>query len=183
MNKTKNAKNKGITLIALIITIIVMLILVTVSITMAVKGGLFNYAKDAATQTNTKMEEENKLATGIVNVEGKGEMDINAIVKEYTKTKKLIHFTIHGWWDDMMHDLMCTAVEGMTWEEWYESEYSDNIDGLDKDLMEFYEVEDIEDPDYGEFYLYINGCGVSIDEAVYDTIDTEIVDGATYCLI
>ena len=38
-------KKKGITLIALIITIIVMLILVAVTINMAVNGGLFGYAK------------------------------------------------------------------------------------------------------------------------------------------
>ena len=39
-------KEKGITLIALIITIIVMLILVAVTISVALNGGLFNNAKD-----------------------------------------------------------------------------------------------------------------------------------------
>ena len=39
--------HKGITLIALVITIIIMLILVGVTITIAIKGGLFNYAKEA----------------------------------------------------------------------------------------------------------------------------------------
>lgn len=45
-------KNQGITLIALIITIIVMLILVAVTITIAVNGGLFNYAREAGVKTN-----------------------------------------------------------------------------------------------------------------------------------
>ena len=44
-------EQKGITLVALVITIIVMLILVGVSITVALNGGLFNTAKDAANNT------------------------------------------------------------------------------------------------------------------------------------
>ena len=53
--------NKGITLIALVITIIVMLILVAVTITMAVNGGLFGYAGNAAKQTNEEMAKESEL--------------------------------------------------------------------------------------------------------------------------
>ena len=44
-------QNKGITLIALIITIIVMLILVSVTINMALNGGLFGHAGNAAKGT------------------------------------------------------------------------------------------------------------------------------------
>lgn len=40
---------KGITLVALVITIIVMLILVGVSVTVAINGGLFGKAKEAKT--------------------------------------------------------------------------------------------------------------------------------------
>lgn len=61
---------KGITLIALVITIIVMLILVGVSITMAVQGGLFGYAGNAARETNDAMIEENELGSGKANVAG-----------------------------------------------------------------------------------------------------------------
>ena len=43
--------HRGITLIALVITIIVMLILAAVSITMAVNGGLFDYAQKASQKT------------------------------------------------------------------------------------------------------------------------------------
>ena len=50
-------KNKGITLIALIITIIVMLILVAVAIDVAIDGKLFDTAKDAVDKTNDKVGE------------------------------------------------------------------------------------------------------------------------------
>ena len=56
-------KNQGITLIALVITIIVMLILVGVTITMAVNGGLFEYAKKAAGETEVKKEAEKDYTT------------------------------------------------------------------------------------------------------------------------
>ena len=52
--KTKN----GITLIALIITIIVMLILVGVTVTVAINGGLFSSAKEAAKGTEIGREKE-----------------------------------------------------------------------------------------------------------------------------
>ena len=51
-------QNKGITLIALIITIIIMMILVAVSVTVALNGGLFDTAKKAGSQTQLKAEEE-----------------------------------------------------------------------------------------------------------------------------
>ena len=47
--------NKGITLIALIITIIVLLILVAVTIAFTLEGGLFNRSKDAAKDTEMHM--------------------------------------------------------------------------------------------------------------------------------
>ena len=57
---------KGITLVALVITIIVMLILVGVSITVAMQGGLFDTARNAATGTNEAAAAENKLSEGKV---------------------------------------------------------------------------------------------------------------------
>ena len=76
----KNIKNqKGITLIALVITIIVMLILVSVTITMAVNGGLFGYAKNAAVETNTQLEAEKDLA----NVPAG--QDYNFLIDKYTE--------------------------------------------------------------------------------------------------
>jgi len=78
---------KGITLIALVITIIVMLILVGVTITMAVNGGLFDYAGKAAGDTNNAIKAEGELGSGLVDVDGTTETEINNIVNHYiTKT-------------------------------------------------------------------------------------------------
>ena len=64
----KNSKEKGITLIALIITIIVMLILVLVSIQIAINTGLFDAAGKATQKTNIAKDQEQELASGdIVN--------------------------------------------------------------------------------------------------------------------
>lgn len=77
--KNKNLSNKnGITLIALIITIIVMLILVAVTISMAVNGGLFGYAGNAARQTEEEKNKEMKLA----NVEGN--LTTDQLISYYT---------------------------------------------------------------------------------------------------
>ena len=59
-SKIKNyfIMSKGITLIALIITIIVMLILAAVSINIAVNGGLFNYAGKASLDYRMAQEQE-----------------------------------------------------------------------------------------------------------------------------
>ena len=46
---------KGITLVALVITIIVMLILVGVSVTVALNGGLFTTAETAKDKTNNAL--------------------------------------------------------------------------------------------------------------------------------
>ena len=53
--------DKGITLIALVITIVIMLILASVSINMAVHGGLFSYAGRAASETNEAMNQEKAM--------------------------------------------------------------------------------------------------------------------------
>lgn len=63
-------EQKGITLVALVITIIVMLILVGVSITVALKGGLFTSAKDAANNTKEARNAELNLSDGKVVVDG-----------------------------------------------------------------------------------------------------------------
>lgn len=80
-------EQKGITLIALVITIIVMLILVAVTITMAINGGLFEKAGDAAGKTNNALTDEQGIANGTVSVNGVNggaQSDINSIVDHYT---------------------------------------------------------------------------------------------------
>ncbi len=63
--------NRGITLIALVITIIVMLILVAVTITMAINGGLFEHAGQAVEDTQNEIDKEQQLASGKVEIDGK----------------------------------------------------------------------------------------------------------------
>ena len=59
---------KGITLIALIITIIVMLILVGVSVSVALNTGLFKAAQGAAKNTEAERLNETKLSSGKVTI-------------------------------------------------------------------------------------------------------------------
>lgn len=70
-------EQKGITLVALVITIIVMIILVGVSITVALKGGLFEAATNAVGDTANARNAELNLSDGqvIVNNEVKNVMD------------------------------------------------------------------------------------------------------------
>jgi len=71
--KQNPTSQKGITLIALIITIIVMLILVGVSVTVALDGGLFSTAKNATGKTQLELEKEQllELAMGAIGDNGK----------------------------------------------------------------------------------------------------------------
>ncbi len=73
-------EQKGITLVALVITIIVMLILVGVSVTVALQGGLFETAKTAASGTNSEREAETNLSSGQVNVDGTVYNNLNEYV-------------------------------------------------------------------------------------------------------
>lgn len=61
-------EQKGITLVALVITIIVMLILVGVSISVVLNEGLFDNAKDAASNTAVERNKEYNLSSGKVTV-------------------------------------------------------------------------------------------------------------------
>lgn len=66
--------NKGITLIALVITIIVMLILLGVTIKVAQDGSLFKHAANATSKTKQAATEENAILDG--NIRGKSIEDI-----------------------------------------------------------------------------------------------------------
>ena len=72
-------KEKGITLIALIITIIVMLILVGVSVTVALNGGLFTKAKEAAQGTKTESEKEQLLEIAMGTLREDGTVNLTAL--------------------------------------------------------------------------------------------------------
>ena len=69
MQKIKT--QKGITLIALIITIIVMLILVGVTIIAAIDGGAFSKAREAKSETEKQTQREAKLLSDPIEIDGK----------------------------------------------------------------------------------------------------------------
>ena len=76
---------KGITLVALIITIIVMLILVGVTINLAVNGGLFEQAREGTERTKERIISEEITASLHLNKDGK----IN-VYETYNEAKELL---------------------------------------------------------------------------------------------
>lgn len=120
--KNEIKKQKGITLIALVITIIILIILATVTINVVLgEGGLIDRAKLAKEMTEQAIVDEQKELNGIMdeftNIMSEDstipEPEINETVEEPAKT---ITFSIDG--------ETYTAEEGMTWEEWVESDYN-----------------------------------------------------------
>ncbi len=102
--------NKGITLIALVITIIVMLILVAVTITMAINGGLFEHAGQAVGDTQNEIDKEQELASGQVAIDGQKYNSIDEYINNGdTLVGEMISFTIDG--EEF------TTQRGTTWED------------------------------------------------------------------
>jgi len=118
MKKMKNVgagpvsanNEKGITLVALIITIIVMLILVGVSIQVVINSNLIGTAQDAANRTETAYEEEGNISEIIV-----GNTTYESIDK-YINPDKTITFYVGG--------TPYTAIEGWDWGTFIENDTS-----------------------------------------------------------
>ena len=73
-------RNKGITLVALIITIVVMLILVAVSVNVIIKSNLIGTAEKTVDKYKTASEEEGK--NGVIEIDGKKYNSIEDYMKE-----------------------------------------------------------------------------------------------------
>ncbi len=73
--------HKGITLIALVITIIIMLMLVGVTVTIALNGGLFNTTKEAAKGTQFDADRESLLAAVLGSIDRKSKVDYGELEK------------------------------------------------------------------------------------------------------
>jgi len=116
MKKIKNVgtdlvsacRERGITLVALIITIIVMLILVGVSVQVLINSNLIGTAQDAANRTETKYQEEGNISEIIV-----GNTTYESIDK-YMNPGKTITFYV----DETAY----TAVEGWDWATFIEND-------------------------------------------------------------
>ena len=68
MEKQKNFKEKGITLIALIITVIILLILAGISITSLTNSGLFEKAREAEAKSKNAQNQENSILAQYENI-------------------------------------------------------------------------------------------------------------------
>ena len=154
-------KNKGITLVALIITIIIMLILVAVSVNVLIKNNLIGIADKTASKYKTVAEEEKNEEK--IEVDGKEYNSVDEFMDEFNMCK---HNTLR--WEgnvDGTHSAICekcgetvsteehtyengictkcglivfyvdvygdqktyTAINGMTWAEWCESDYQPDM--------------------------------------------------------
>ena len=119
MIKTKIKQEKGITLIALVITIVVLLILAGVTINALFgNSGIIEKAKEAQSKMNEAKEND---------LEGINELNqwMDNQVNETSSQKKIILFTIR--------QTTQQAEEGMTWGEWASSKYNTigfEIDGM-----------------------------------------------------
>ncbi len=112
--QTLTSDPKGITLIALIITIIVMLILVGVTINVALDGGLFEKAKKATYQTEiSEIQEQAEVEKAIEIAENSGnipkeykftldDLDISNSLKEKYKDKLTVSNGILYYKDDQV---------------------------------------------------------------------------------
>ena len=108
--KKKFEQNRGITLVALIITIVVMLILVAVSINILIKSNLIGIAEKTAEKYNKVAAEEGD--GGTVEIGGKKYDSI----EEYLKVNGELAFKIEG--------KTYKVEKDMTWAQWIESEYN-----------------------------------------------------------
>ena len=109
-NKRNYSKQKGITLIALVVTIVVLLILAGVSLNAIFsENGLINRAKDA--QNKMDQATQNDLAQ-LDELDSWLENQVNGV----EKGAKIISFTINS--------TTYQAEEGMTWRQWIESKYN-----------------------------------------------------------
>ena len=177
--RLKKHSNKGITLIALVITIIVLLILAGVSIAMLTgENGVLTKATEAKEQTEVAQEKEeiqmayaaskankvDQVADDVTASELQGELtklnslgtadDSEGLKVSYpnghvytidqetgkitgteeVEESSLITFTInfYDFFGTLTQETVCKAEEGMTWEEWVNSEYN-NINCYIKD--------------------------------------------------
>jgi len=97
-----NKENKGITLIALVITIVVLVILVGVSVSVAINTGLIENTKTAVANYGEAQKKEEQAIQNIANLveENRTPVVFSFLVNELDQVKTYY------------------AEEGMTWEEW-----------------------------------------------------------------
>ena len=86
----KKIDAKGITLIALIITIIVMLILISITVRITLNGGIISKTKIASSETQKTIDRDELQEKAIIEVNrGDGEVDLGRLEKELSEGWKV----------------------------------------------------------------------------------------------
>ncbi len=141
-------ENKGITLIALVVTIIILLILAGVSITTLSGNGLFGRAESSAAKYQAASEAENST--------------ISDMLDKYDKyASNEVEFKING--------VTYAATKGQTWYEWaHSSNYTNITIGLTdlRELTERAKNDELNNEDDGKIHYYsADYDGVSMNAA------------------
>ena len=86
----KKVDAKGITLITLIITVIVMLILISITVRIALNGGIVSKTKIASSETQKTVDRDELQEKAIIEVHrGDGEVDLGRLEKELSEGWKV----------------------------------------------------------------------------------------------
>lgn len=137
----KNTNNKGITLIALIITVILLIILSAVSIGVIINGDLFGRAKDTVGKANSQIEDSkdkeeqaisvwDALPGKVVKSRTKGEstIELSVVTSDVTTTSFRVHATGTNAYGDIL--TYALKVGKTTYEEKQGEEVYWDITGL-----------------------------------------------------
>lgn len=110
---------------------------------------------------------------------------------EVTVVSKEIEFTISRTWSEN-RTITCKAIAGMTWREWYNSEYSEEALKPDSDTPSTFAVGELElcdaEPPLPYSYFWRNyssawggdGYGLCYNNLVLVNVDKPIIAGAEY---
>ena len=172
-------KQKGITLIALVMTIVVMLVLVGVTITTVINSDLIGKAKETGAQTKEMSEAEPGQADDLLNsAMGLVDNDIEILREFFGKGPAVV-----GWINDYLNANIepipdaPTAIKYLGWDTlgayfaYNENIYKVNVEG--------YNYGEIIKKNYSDQFMTIalQGTAISFDE------NTTIVEhGISYCL-
>ncbi len=109
--KVQKLKEKGITLIALVVTIIILLILAGVTLNMALSGdGLFSRARNAADKYKKAQEDEPILIDEMTEIRRiSTAKELQTLAKEVNEGN-----TFNGWTIILMNDINLTEIEEWT---------------------------------------------------------------------
>ncbi len=147
--KVQKLKERGITLIALVVTIIILLILAGVTLNMAMSGdGLFSRARNAADKYKKAQEDEAILIDEMTEVRRiRTAEELQQLAKEVNEGN-----TFKGWTIILMNDIdlssVCGEESGQSWtpigtdEEHY---FQGTFDGNNKEISNLWIGNDIED--------------------------------------